>query len=159
MDISEALASAAIPHTVDSRSKHREIPETGSALVSVYVIGDETGNALSKALALDECPLLFVTATGRVLVLRSGNTGTVALEAVGAPTDPQTAVLTEIGKASWEICKVPFKDFEYRPVSSRKKVKPDPVPDVEPVEVEIAAEEEIAADPVPDEVDSSEPTE
>jgi hypothetical protein len=106
---------------------------------------------------------MLITATGRVLVLRSGNTGTVALEAVGTPTDPQTAVLAQIGKASWEICKVPFKDFFTPPSSSRKKPKPetivDVVVDLEPVEVEIAPEEEIVADPVLEEVDDSEPTE
>lgn len=151
MNISDALTLASIPHTVDSRAKYRQIPETGPALVAVYVIGDETGDALSKALAVEECPLLFVSAIGRVLVLRSGDSGSVALEAVDTPTDLQTAVLTEIGKASYEICKVAFKDFPAPQVSSRKKLKPDPVPIIEP--------EDVVADPVLDEVDTSELTE
>jgi hypothetical protein len=152
MDISDALALAAIAHTVDSRAKYRPIPETGPALNSVYVIGDETADALSKALALEECPLLFVAATGRVLVLRSGLTGAVALEAVDTPTDPQTEMLSAIGKALYEIAKVPFKDFYSAPLSGRKKPKPEPP-------IESFDEVPVAADPTPEEVDTSEPTE
>jgi hypothetical protein len=151
MNILDALSLASIPHTVDSRAMYRQIPQTGPALNSVYVIGDETATALSKALSLEECPLLFVSATGHVLVLRLGNSGLVAIEAVDTPTDPQTAVLSEIGKASYDFDRVPFKDFHEVPSGSRKKVKPDPVPVVEP--------EDLVSEPVADEVDSSEPTE
>jgi hypothetical protein len=151
MDISEVLNLASIAHTVDSRSRHRSVSSTTTSLAAHYVIGDETGDALSKALALDECPLLFVSATGRVLVLRSGISGSVALEAVDTPTDAQTAVLALIGKAVWETAKVNAPEFYERPVSSRKKPKP--------VVAEVTTEEEIAADPVLDEVDASEPTE
>ena len=154
MNISDALTLASIPHTVDSRAKYRQIPKTGPALNSVYVIGDETATALSKALALEECPLLYVSATGHVLVLRLGDSGSVAIEAVDTPTDPQTAVLAEVGKASYEFARVAFRDFYEVPSGSRKKVKPDPVAPIEPDPVA-----EIAADPVLDEVDSSEPTE
>jgi hypothetical protein len=152
MDISEALTLASIPHTVDSRARYREIPETGPALLSQYVIGDESSDALSKVLELEECPLLFVSATGRVLVLRSGLTGAVALEAVDTPTEPQTEILSSIGKALYEIAKVPFKDFYSAPSSGRKKPKPEPP-------IESFDEEPVDADPTPEEIDTSEPTE
>jgi hypothetical protein len=148
MDISEALTLDAIPHTIDSRSKHRSASPSGSSILPVYVIGDGTIDALSKALALEECPLLFVTATGRVLVLRSGITGTVALEAVDTPTDLQTAVLALIGKSVWDRAKINASDFYERPVSSRKKPKPD---------AEVVIPDEVEADDPVGEVDTSEP--
>ena len=155
MDIRDALTYASISYTVDSRAKYRKVPETGSALVSVFVIGDETDTALSKALALDECPLLFLAATNRVLVLRSGNSGSIAIEAVDTPTISQELVLAEIGKASYEICRVPFGLYETFRVSSRKKVKPDPVAIIEP-EAEPDLVDASPSESVVEEVDTSE---
>jgi hypothetical protein len=151
LDISEALTLDAIPHTIDSRSKYRTASPSGNSILPVYVIGDDMSDALSKALALEECPLLFVSATGRVLVLRSGITGAVALEAVDTPTDLQTAVLALIGKSVWDRAKISASEFYERPASSRKKPKPE-------VTAEIP-DEITTSDPSLEEVDTSEPTE
>lgn len=143
MDISEALTLAAISHTVDSRSKNRSVNSTSTALVAHYVTGSDSADALSVALSLEECPLLFVSATGRVIVLRSGIAGSVAIEGVDTPTELQTAVLASIGKAVWDAAKVNAPEFYERPVTSRKKPKAEPTIE-ETISTEPGLEESVA---------------
>jgi len=143
MDISEALALASIPYTLDSRSKNRSANSPTSSLVAHYVAGDGSAGALSMALSLEECPLLFVSATGRVIVLRSGIAGGVAIEGADTLTELQAAVLASIGKAVWETAKVSAPEFYERPVSTRKKPKTEATSD------EIVSTESEVEEPAP----------
>jgi hypothetical protein len=152
MNITDALDSARIAYHLDTRAKYR-ISDTDKAGLTVeYVRGESSSETLEKAVALDPCPLLLVTASGRVIVLSSGTTGTIAIEGVDSANDSQTEILASIGKAVYESFKGQLKDFYSAPSSGRKKPKPEPP-------IESVDEEPVAADPSPEEIDSSEPTE
>jgi hypothetical protein len=154
MEIAEALSLASIAHTVDSRSSHRSSDTSRTSLVSEFVVADETADALTKALNLPECPLLAVTATGRVIVLRQGKAGTVAIEGVDEPNDIQLEVLVAIGKASYEASKVSFPEF-YKPPTSGARKKVAPVS----LEEEPTSEDAPSDTPAETQVDNSEPGE
>ena len=155
MDITDALSSAKIAYSLDSRAKHRA-PDTERKGLSVeYHSAADSSATVEKVVALDPCPLLLVTTSGRVIVLGSGMAGVIAVEGVDSANETQADILQRIGQAAWETLKVPFKDFYEAPKSGRKKPKPEEVS--EPISDE--SSEETSETPAETQVDISEPSE
>jgi hypothetical protein len=153
MDIKDALDSAQIAYHLDTRAKYR-VSSGQLALIVKYVSGDSSSATVEEAVSLDPCPLVLVTASGRVLVLGSGLAGTIAVEGVDSANKTQTDILKQIGKAAWETLKVPFLEFYEAPTTGRKRPKAEPVVD--------PAIDEVAEEPVQDssaDVDITEPSE
>lgn len=159
MDITDALNSAQIAYHLDTRSQHRA-PDTSTKGLNVeYVSADSSTETLEKVIALEPCPLLLVTASGRVLVLRSGTTGTIAVEGVDSANEAQTDILKLIGQAAWETLKGQLKDFYQPPSSGKKKPKAEGEPVAIPDEPEMETVEATPDSPDESSVDNSEPSE
>jgi hypothetical protein len=124
-----------------------------------YFSADSSTEALEQVLAVDPCPLLLVTTSGRVLVLRSGTTGTIAVEGLDAANEAQTDVLKAIGQAVWESYKGPLRDFYQPPTSGKKKPKAEDAPEAIPDEPEMDTPQETSDTSADSSVDITDPTE
>jgi hypothetical protein len=82
------------------------------------------------AVALDPCPLLLVTISGRVIVLALGKTGLIAVEGIDSPNETQADILRRIGEEAWNTLRASLSDFYEPPLTGRKRPKPQPI--VEP---------------------------
>jgi len=155
MDITDALDSGQIAYHLDSRAKYRVSVSDSPALTVQYVSGETSSDTLTMAVALEPCPLLLVTISGRVIVLALGKTGTIAVEGIDSANEAQADVLKLIGKAAWETLRASLGDYYEPPLTGRKRPKPEPI-----AETVIVDDSEPTAD-TPDEshVDNSEPTE
>ena len=143
MSLSEHLSTLGIPHQIDSRARHRFVESDGSIVVDV-ISADSGSLALDLALLEPATPLAFVTSSGRFTILNLGLVGTIYLHGPNL-TEPQESAMTQLAARLRADLDVTIEGYPVAPV---KKTRAKSTTSVE-----------LDADPVLEEVDTSEPTE